>query len=360
MPSSRVGWREADLTRLWVELSLENLPLARAELAGALGALGAEGPTGASDPRSEGLVALGDLPEGWGEALAGRLALARRCLREIPARAPSDLLEAFRAAGRAGGSAAFRPVRGPRSVVRNGSLLGFARAFTEGGGTIDLQHPTRRFWFLPSEPTGWAGFEEVGAVDRRSFDARRMPRLPFQRPVSLPPRLGRVAANLARVRPGDRVVDPFVGTGALLLEAALLGGRVTGVDRDPEMVRGALRNFAHLSLPADAFAVTDAAEARPAEGGGLWDAVLTDPPYGRASGSGGEAPADLVRRVLPRWADLVRPGGVVVTVVPGGEDALGPEWVRSVGVADRVHRSLTREFRVYQRRTEVAASAPGT
>jgi tRNA (guanine10-N2)-dimethyltransferase len=169
-----------------------------------------------------------------------------------------------------------------------------------------------------------------------------------------------VAANLARVRTGDRVVDPFVGTGALLLEAALLGARVTGVDRDDEMVRGALRNFAQVGRPADAFTVGDAADAFPAPGGVGWDAVLTDPPYGRASGSGGEPPSELLRRVLPRWAERVRAGGAVVVVVPGGDDPLGEEWVRTVGVPDRVHRSLTREFRVYERRADVPANGPGT
>jgi tRNA (guanine10-N2)-dimethyltransferase len=176
-----------------------------------------------------------------------------------------------------------------------------------------------------------------------------MPRLPFQRPVSLAPRLARVAANLARVRPGDRVVDPFVGTGALLLEAALLGARVSGVDRDPQMVKGAIRNLAHFGLEAEELVVADAAEALDRLDRSPFDAVLTDPPYGRASASHGEAPADLVARVLPLYAARSSPDGRLVVVLPGGADPVGPPFVRVLSVPDRVHRSLTREFRVYER-----------
>ncbi|HEY6238871.1 MAG TPA: RsmD family RNA methyltransferase [Thermoplasmata archaeon] len=345
------------MTRLSVELSLENLPLARAELVGAVRALSEGRPISPSTETAPGLMSLGETPDDWGPRLAQRLALARRCLRELPARSDAELEQAFRKAGAEGGSAAFRPLQGPRDPIDAEAVHRFARSYAAGGGTIDLRRPQRRFWYRSTGPGDWSAFEEVGAVDRKSFDARRMPRLPFQRPVSLPPRLGRVAANLAGVRAGHRVVDPFVGTGALLLEAALLGARVTGVDRDDEMVRGALRNFAEVGQTADAFRVSDAADAFSAPGGEGWDAVLTDPPYGRASGSGGEPPHELLRRVLPRWAERVRPGGVVVVVLPGGEDPLGVEWVRTVGVQDRVHRSLTREFRVYERRFDPRTGA---
>jgi tRNA G10 N-methylase Trm11 len=53
--------------------------------------------------------------------------------------------------------------------------------------------------------------------------------------------------------------------------------------------------------------------------------------------------------VLPRWADRVRPGGRVVVIVPGPIAPPGPEWTSVVRASVRVHRSLTREFRVFER-----------
>ncbi|MGA8302079.1 MAG: DNA methyltransferase, partial [Thermoplasmata archaeon] len=246
-------------------------------------------------------------------------------------------------------SAAVRRLGSPSSGAADDAVLRAGRAFKSGGGTIDLDHPDRRFWLARGADGTDRLFEEVAAVDRRSASARRMPTLPFQRPVSLPPRLARAAANLARVRSGDRIVDPFVGTGALLAEAGLLGARLYGIDRDAEMVRGALRNFTHLGVTAEELVVGDAGEA---EFGGSpvpFDAVLTDPPYGRGSSTGGEGSAEVVDRVLPRWAARVRPGGRLVVIVPAPVEDPGPEWHSVVTVPVRVHRSLTREFQVYER-----------
>ena len=336
----------------WVELSQENLPLAGAELAGAAASL--EGTAGPEDDELPGLVRV----EGGAEiasALARRLALARRCLVELPSRTETELAAWFRAEGHAGRSARLRPLHGLRQPVVQPEVLGFARAYVEGGGRIDLEAPDRRFWYAPSA-TGWRVLEELEAIDRRAFERRRMPTFPFQRPVSLPPRLARAAANLARVRPGDRVIDPFCGTGALLLEAALLGAKCSGVDRDARMARGALRNFAHLGQTAESVRIGDAAEAFAPADAALWDAVLTDPPYGRQSGSGGEDPYELVRRCLPAWTPFVRPGGVAVVVAPGGPPSLEVGWHEIARLPDRVHRSLTREFRVYERRPTVTGS----
>ncbi|HTT35992.1 MAG TPA: hypothetical protein VMH78_09045, partial [Thermoplasmata archaeon] len=80
-----------------------------------------------------------------------------------------------------------------------------------------------------------------------------------------------------------------------------------------------------------------------------FDALVTDAPYGRSSSSGGEPPGALLARALSRWTSRVRPEGRIVVVVPGGDDPLPPPWRRSLSIPDRVHRSLTREFRLFRR-----------
>lgn len=156
---------------------------------------------------------------------------------------------------------------------------------------------------------------------------------------------------MGAVRPGDRVVDPFVGTGALMAEAALLGARVTGVDVDAEMIRGATRNFAYLGVAAETWVVADAAEL-PSVGDPLvpLDALVTDVPYGRSSGTQGEPVADLLRRTLPLWAARLRPEGRIVIVSSGPVDAVPAPWTPVRSVAVRQHRSLTRTFTLYERR----------
>ncbi len=327
-----------------VELSGENLPLARAELDGAADALGGRAVDPEATPPTLVPVELPDLDAA--RRLADRLGLARRVIERAPERADEaeDWIE-----GLGPGSASFRPVGTPTGRGAPGTVDRWVAAWKRSGGTVDLARPARRFYFLDGEGGARLLGAEVAAVDRARLERRRMPTLPYRRPVSLLPKLARAAVNLARVRPGQLVVDPFVGTGALLAEAAAIGAKVAGIDRDAEMVRGAARNLEHLGLDAERLLTRDAGEASGAFDEHSVDAIVTDPPYGRASASGGEVPAELVRRVLSAWANRVRPGGRIVVVLPGGADPAPPGWVRTVSLPDRVHRSLTREFRVYER-----------
>jgi hypothetical protein len=328
---------------VYVEISGESLELARAEVVSAAEALGGSG----VDPVEGGAPLVHVHLDGThARALAGRLALARRTLV-----APCPQPHGTPTPTHPNASASFRPFRRPSGGAGDDAVVRAARAWKEAGGRIDLESPERRFWALAQPPGPPLWLEEVAPVDRRAVAARRISALPFRRPVGLDPRLARAAANLARCSPESRVVDPFVGTGALLAEAALLGARVVGIDFDPAMVQGALRNFAHLGVAAETMVEGDSGTVEFDGSSGPFDALLTDLPYGRSSGTGGEGPATLVRRVIPRWADRVRGGGRVVLVSPGGEDAVDPPWRRVLAVPVRAHRSLTREFRVYERRS---------
>jgi tRNA (guanine10-N2)-dimethyltransferase len=334
---------------LFVEVSGENVPLAFAEAVAAAEALGGGAGEAAGAPPGGVGVMVAVPSEPLVEPLAQRLAMAYRCVRPIHPGNRFEALAWMRAAATPGVAAVFRPIGRPSSsplpVVRE-----LAGAWEAGGGRIDLKHPVRRFWFAEDPSIGlWLG-EELAAVDRSSRSARRMPNLPFQRPVSLPPRLGRVAANLARIRAGDRVVDPFVGTGALLVEAALLGARVSGGDRDTTMIRGAMANFAHLGVAPELLKVVDAGDPFAPPGADRWDAIVTDPPYGRSSGTSGEPADQLLQRALGAWAKMVQPGGWLSLVAPTTAPRdLGKDWELDANYPDRVHRSLTREFRTYRR-----------
>jgi predicted RNA methylase len=330
------------MIRAFVEPSGEAPELARLEALSAAAAGGGRG----REAEIEGLLGV-ELPDAEAiETLADRLGLARRCLVEARPGVPFD--SAVTEEGRAPAPAVFRRL-GRSPGASDPGVLEAGRRYVAGGGSIDLEQPSRRYWLANAVDGSPVLLREVAAVDRSESSARRMPLLPFQRPVSLPPRLARAAANLTRLRVGDRIVDPFLGTGALLAEAALMGARVYGIDRDPEMVRGALRNFAHLGVEAIRFAEGDSGTIE-LDGPELrFDALLTDPPYGRSSSAGGESPAEVVARVLPRWAERVRDGGRLVVVAPEGSPALPAPWVVRGAVPVRVHRSLTREFRVYER-----------
>jgi len=64
--------------------------------------------------------------------------------------------------------------------------------------------------------------------------------------ISTSPKICRTLLNLAGARPGDTVLDPFCGTGTLLMEAAILGMKCIGVDIDGDQVQGARSNLKWL------------------------------------------------------------------------------------------------------------------
>ncbi len=329
----------------YVEPSGEAPELARAEAIAAAEALGGGAPS-ADGLELDALVAVALPDRDALRRLGSRIALARRCLELVH---PSETAEPAAAReGTEGRPAVFRRV-GRSEGSSDSAVRSAGRAYRSAGGAIDLEVPERSYWIATAADGRTRLLREVARVDRAGFSSRAMPRLPFRRPVSMAPRLARAAANLARIRPGDRIVDPFLGTGALLAEAALLGGRVYGVDRDPSMVRGALRNFGHLGVEAAELLEGDAGAVAFGDAATRFEAVLTDPPYGRASATGKESAPDVWDRVVPRWAERVVPGGRVVAIVPSGFGPLDPPWVGRLAVRVRVHRSLTREFRVYER-----------
>jgi tRNA G10 N-methylase Trm11 len=65
--------------------------------------------------------------------------------------------------------------------------------------------------------------------------------------ISTSPKICRTLLTLAGARPGDTVLDPFCGTGTLLMEAAMLGMKCIGVDIDGDQVQGARSNLKWLT-----------------------------------------------------------------------------------------------------------------
>ncbi|PWN34696.1 tRNA guanosine-2'-O-methyltransferase [Meira miltonrushii] len=104
-----------------------------------------------------------------------------------------------------------------------------------------------------------------------------------------------VQASMALAGPGKLFYDPFAGTGSLLLAAAAYGAHVLASDIDARMMRG--KNSAkgslgilrsakqygteHLFIDSLCFDVTQ----HPLRKGGLFDAIVADPPYGIRAGA---------------------------------------------------------------------------
>jgi len=114
------------------------------------------------------------------------------------------------------------------------------------------------------------------------------------------------------------------------------------------MVRGALQNLAYLGVGAEELIVGDARKVEFTDSSGTFSAIVTDPPYGRASSTGGDDSSELVAEVVERWRGSLARNGRLLLIVPAGGPPLRMPGTPRFRVPVRVHRSLTREFCLYE------------
>ncbi len=157
-----------------------------------------------------------------------------------------------------------------------------------------------------------------GGLDRR-FRRVYQPRVTLKATVAYAMlRLARIGTVPTGVRPAPaRLLDPFCGSGTILIEAARLfpGLEILGGDRDPAAVEGSLRNIEAAGLagrigvqPMDA---RDLAALFPP---GHLGAIVTDPPFGVRVGQSIDF-ADLYRRLVAGAHRVLAPNGRMVLLV---------------------------------------------
>ena len=213
-------------------------------------------------------------------------------------------------------------------------------------GPVSLKNPAVEYRAILSEDRCYFG-KVLYSFDRGSFDIRNPGKRDFFHPGVMMPRMARTLVNLAGIQPGDTMLDPFCGTGGILIEADLLKVRAIGSDFDPMMVLGSRMN-------------TDSAELMLADATHLpfcdrtIDAVVTDFPYGQSvcikktdtlDTLYGDALAE-IRRVL-------RDNRRAVVVTHRDISPIAAEYFTIVQRHDqRVHKSLTRRILVLANRQE--------
>lgn len=125
-------------------------------------------------------------------------------------------------------------------------------------------------------------------------------------PTSMDSELSLIMTNLAMVKKGSVAFDPFVGTGSILLTAALRGAYTFGTDIDLRVLKGRSKdenifsNFKQYGLPPPELVRSDNAiyHRHYRNHMPLFDAIVTDPPYGIRAGA---------RKSGPRKDGEVRP-----------------------------------------------------
>ncbi|MGB2048906.1 MAG: hypothetical protein ACPHWX_04695 [Candidatus Poseidoniaceae archaeon] len=182
---------------------------------------------------------------------------------------------------------------------------------------IDLEQPERIFGVLLDghSQTVTYGWLMNGGPKGDSSTGRRASQRPFFKPVSLEPRLARLAVNLACGPLAEGAcLDPMTGTGGFTIEAVLSHRTAVGMDLDLEMIQGARRNLEWAGSNVDPFVQGDATNIRSSLPGEIpvpFSGVVLDPPYGRNS-HGSMDHSDLLQKTLVSAADVTQGGLVLI------------------------------------------------
>lgn len=143
-------------------------------------------------------------------------------------------------------------------------------------------------WYFGRVLGGQRQLKGRGQIETYSLKKRA-----YLGPTSMDTELSFIMTNLAHVKQGSVVMDPFVGTGSILLSCALRGAYCMGTDIDIRVLRGkgadqnVFSNFAQYGLPRPELIRSDNAlyHRHYRTEHALYDAIVTDPPYGIRAGA---------------------------------------------------------------------------
>lgn len=203
-------------------------------------------------------------------AEVNRAAYVSFCAEHIASSADVEgLCRQIRERGLAAERFAIREERIPHGLKTNfrESVIEIANSIT---GRPDLQNPLVEF-VLVASPKGWH-FGRIISKSDRSWAAHTKKLHSYSSSISA--RMARAMVNMAG-RAGKKLLDPCCGAGTILIEAASIGLEAVGCDSNPTWPPKARENTQHFGLSVEVF-VADAREI-----GGVFDAIVTDLPYGR-------------------------------------------------------------------------------
>jgi tRNA (guanine10-N2)-dimethyltransferase len=140
---------------------------------------------------------------------------------------------------------------------------------------VNLTDPKTLFEFIKINNNVYCG--KLIWVNNDKFEQRKAHLRPELHPTSLHPKLARAMVNLSRIKKRQVILDPFMGSGGILIEAGLIGCKIIGNDIDRKIIEKAEQNLKHYGLKA-VMHNEDAARIKAKA-----DAIVTDLPYGRSS-----------------------------------------------------------------------------
>jgi len=185
-------------------------------------------------------------------------------------------------------------------------------------------------------------------INRSQFEERKVQFRPFFSPISLHPKIARALVNLSEVKKSEKLLDPFCGTGGILLEAGLIGVEVIGSDIENKMIDGCKETLEHYNIKNYKLFCSDIGNI--ANNLEDVDAIVTDFPYGKAATTKGENVTELYKRAFVSMSKVLKKDGFLIAGLSDQNMiSLGEKYLKILDRYElKVHSSLTRYFVVYK------------
>lgn len=215
---------------------------------------------------------------------------------------------------------------------------------------VNLTKPKSLVRVVAFENNFYVAIERI-KLNKKHFEDSKPHKRPFFYPGSMNPKLARCMVNLSRIREGQLLLDPFCGTGGILIEAGLIGCKVVGSDVYWKMKNGTAINLDYYGITDYRTFNVDVRELKMYE---KVASVVTDPPYGISTSTGDvdgeEIFNEFFRSIYDNMKDdayLCMASPHYIDLNPMVED-VGFEIVEQYRI--KMHKSLTRIISVIRKK----------
>ena len=217
---------------------------------------------------------------------------------------------------------------------------------------VNLSKPKTLVRVVAHENDLYVGIERI-KLDKKHFEDSKPHKRPFFYPGSMNPKLARCMVNLSRIKAGELLLDPFCGTGGILIEAGLIGCKVVGSDVYWKMKNGTAINLDYYGITDYRTFHLDVRELKMYE---KVSSVVTDPPYGISTSTGDVDGEEIFNEFFHAIYDNMKDDAYLCMASPHYVDLnpmvdeVGFEIVEHYGI--KMHRSLTRIISVIRKKLD--------
>ncbi|MBW2971991.1 hypothetical protein KY359_03045 [Candidatus Woesearchaeota archaeon] len=194
---------------------------------------------------------------------------------------------------------------------------------------VDLEHSQTQIEVIVTEEKIFVGL--VVADIHHAFHKRRPQSWPEKHPTTINPKFARACVNLTGIPVGKVLVDPFCGTGGILIEAGLMRFNTVGYDISDRMLLMCEKNLDYFKIKRFRLEKRDSTHLT-----NLIDYVVTDLPYGKGS-KVTESPEQLYANFLKALWKILRYRAVLIF----------PSTVNHKKILNQTDFVVEHEFNVY-------------